>query len=320
MSKKILLFSGDPNSVNSEIIFKSFKNLSSTIKKKIYIIANYQLLKDQFKKLNFSQKIVKVKSIDDLKKSDKIKILDIKIKYKNVFEISKKNNSYFLGQALNLSHKLSLNKKVAGFINCPINKNLLKKKNIGLTEIFAKKCKVKKNSEVMLIRNNKIAVSPMTTHVNLKDVSKKINQQLILRKITTLNKWFKKYEKKKPRLCLLGLNPHNSEFSKNSEEKKILLPVVKKLKKNGFKISGPLPADTIFINDYKNFDVIIGMYHDQVITPFKSIFKFDGINITLGLKYLRVSPDHGIASDLIGKNKANPKSLIECIKFINKFT
>ena len=62
------------------------------------------------------------------------------------------------------------------------------------------------------------------------------------------------------------------------------------------------------------------MYHDQVITPFKSMFKFDGINITLGLKYLRVSPDHGIASNLIGKNKANPKSLIECIKFINKFT
>ena len=320
MSKKILLFSGDPNSVNSEIIFKCFKHLSSSIKKKIYIISNYQLLKEQFKKLNFSQKIVRVNSIDDSNSSDKIKVLDIKIKYKNVFKIPKKNNSYFLEQALNLSHKLSLTKKVAGFINCPINKNLLKRKNIGLTEIFAKKCKIKKNSEVMLIRNSKFAISPMTTHINLKDVSKKINKQLIYRKIITLNKWFKKYEKKKPKLCILGLNPHNAEFSKNSEEKKIILPVIKKLKKNGFKISGPLPADTIFINDYKNFDVIIGMYHDQVITPFKSMFKFDGINITLGLKYLRVSPDHGIASNLIGKNKANPKSLIECIKFINKFT
>ena len=320
MSKKILLFSGDPNSINSEIIFKSFNQLSSAIRKKIYIISNYQLLKQQFKKLNFSRKIVKVNSIDDLYKSDKIKVLDVKIKYKNVFKISKKNNSLFLDQALNLSHKLSLNKKVAGFINCPINKNLLKKRNIGLTEFFAAKCKIKNNSEVMLIRNNKIAISPMTTHINLKDVPKKINKQLILKKITTLNRWFKKYEKKKPKLCILGLNPHNSEFSKNSEEQKIILPVVKKLKKNGYRISGPLPADTIFINEYKDFDVIIGMYHDQVIAPFKSIFKFDGINITLGLKYLRVSPDHGIASNIIGKNKANPKSLIECIKFINKFT
>ena len=78
---------------------------------------------------------------------------------------------------------------------------------------------------------------------------------------------------------------------------------------------GPFAADTIFLNKYKDFDVIIGMFHDQIISPFKTLFKFDAINITLGLKYLRVSPDHGIASDIILKNKANPKSLIECIKF-----
>ena len=75
----------------------------------------------------------------------------------------------------------------------------------------------------------------------------------------------------------------------------------------------------MFIEDFKKYDVIVGMYHDQVLTPFKTIFKFDAINITLGLKYLRVSPDHGVAKKLILKNKANPKSLIECINFINKF-
>ena len=91
---------------------------------------------------------------------------------------------------------------------------------------------------------------------------------------------------------------------------------MKKLKINA---KGPLVADTIFIKDYKNFDVIIGMYHDQVLAPFKSIFKFDAINITLGLKYLRVSPDHGVAADLIGKNKANSDSLFECINFISKY-
>ena len=77
-------------------------------------------------------------------------------------------------------------------------------------------------------------------------------------------------------------------------------------------------SDTIFMQEYKNYDVIVGMFHDQVLTPFKALFKFDAINITLGLKYLRASPDHGIAVNLIGKNKANPKSLIKCIEFMNK--
>ena len=81
-------------------------------------------------------------------------------------------------------------------------------------------------------------------------------------------------------------------MKKNSEEKKIIIPAILKLKK-GIKLSGPLVSDTLFIKDFKNYDVIVGMYHDQVLTPFKTIFKFDAINITLGLKYLRVSPDHG---------------------------
>ena len=108
-------------------------------------------------------------------------------------------------------------------------------------------------------------------------------------------------------------------MKKNSEEKKLIVPSVLKLKKKGIQLKGPLVSDTLFINDFKSYDVIVGMYHDQVLTPFKTIFKFDAINITLGLNYLRVSPDHGVAKDLILKNKANPKSLIECIKFINKF-
>ena len=105
----------------------------------------------------------------------------------------------------------------------------------------------------------------------------------------------------------------------DSEEKKIILPAILKLKKMGVTLSGPLVSDTLFIKEYKNYDVIVGMYHDQVLTPFKTIFKFDAINITLGLEYLRASPDHGVAKKLVLRNKANPKSLIECIKFINRY-
>ena len=78
-------------------------------------------------------------------------------------------------------------------------------------------------------------------------------------------------------------------------------------------------ADTVFINDYKNYDVIIGMFHDQVLAPFKTMFKFNAINITLGLKYLRVSPDHGVARNIINKKKGNPTSLLNCIDFVSKF-
>ena len=110
----------------------------------------------------------------------------------------------------------------------------------------------------------------------------------------------------------------HAELRANSEEKKIILPLVKKLKRKKIKIFGPFSADTIFINKNNKFDVIIGMYHDQVLAPFKALFGFDAINITLGLKYIRISPDHGTAKDIINKRKANPKSLLEAIIFISK--
>ena len=96
---------------------------------------------------------------------------------------------------------------------------------------------------------------------------------------------------------------------------KVIIPTIKKLKKSKINLYGPFSSDTIFINDYKNFDVIIGIYHDQVLSPFKALFKYDAINITLGLSYLRASPDHGIASNLIKKNKASSESLQNCFDF-----
>ena len=172
----------------------------------------------------------------------------------------------------------------------------------------------------MVIGNNKLKVSPLTTHINIKNVPKKINKKLIIGKIKIINYWFINNFKKKPRIGLLGLNPHNGEFKKDSEEKRIIEPAIKHLKKLNIKIDGPLSADTVFIDNYKNYEVIVGMYHDQILGPFKSIFKYDAINITLGLKYIRVSPDHGTAKNLIGKNKANIKSFLECINVLNKLS
>ena len=318
MKKKIIIIAGDPNSINSEIISKIWKIISPSVKKKIYLIANFNLINKQFKRLKSKTSIIKVKQIKENFVTKKLKIIDIPLNFKNPFKVSLKNSKKYIIECFNLAHKLAEDNEVGGLINCPINKKLLhKSKKIGVTEFLASKCKINNGSEVMLIHNKKLSVVPLTTHINIKNVSKKININLIIKKMTTLRKNFKKLFNKSPKIGVLGLNPHNAELASNSEEMKIINPAISRLKKKGFYIKGPLSADTLFINNYKKYDVIVGMYHDQVLAPFKSLFHFDAINITLGLNYLRVSPDHGPAKDIINKNKAKHLSLLSCIRFIN---
>ncbi len=319
MTKKILLLSGDPNSINSEIIYKSWKKLSLSLKKQLYLIGSFKLLKAQFKKLRYPLKLIKVKNIKEKTKSNHLKIIDIDIKFNKPFNVPQKNRSKFIQESLNLAHHLAEKKEVLGIINCAIDKKLLGKKNTGVTEYLASKCKVKNHSEVMLIRNKKLSVIPITTHIDIKQISRKITLTKIVNKVKIAESWFKDHFNTKPKIGILGLNPHNAELRKGSEENNIIIPAIKKLKILKTKIKGPLIADTLFINDYKNFDIIIGMFHDQILAPFKAIFKFNAINITLGLKYLRASPDHGTANNLIGKKKAKAESLLECINFVNKF-
>ena len=318
MRKKILIIGGDPNSINSEIIFKSWKKISNVTKKKIYLISNYDLINDQLKKLRFSIKLRKIVSLNNKFEDDCLKIIDVPLNFKDPFKVSKKNSSTYVINCLKLAHNLCINEKnILGIINCPIDKTLLKKNNMGVTEFLANLCKIKKHSEVMLLKSKEISVVPITTHIDLKQVSKNIKSKIILKKILTLHNCFKNKFRIKPKICVLGLNPHNAELKYNSAEKKVIIPALKKLRREGIAVSGPYPADTIFIDRFKKFDVIVGMYHDQVLPAFKALCKFDAINITLGLKYFRVSPDHGVAKKIINKNKANPLSLINCINFFN---
>ena len=319
MKKKIVIMSGDPNSINSEIILKTWHKLNNDLKKRIYIISNYKLLQSQFKKMNKFIKIIKLKDINEKLITNKLKVIDLNINFKNPFNVKFKSNSKFIMKSLNMIHELAQRDDVQGIVNCPLDKRLLNKNNIGVTEFLAKKCGKKNNSVVMLIKNKKLSVSPITTHLKLKNVSKSLKTSTIIKKIRLIDNWYKEKLKKKPIIGVLGLNPHNAELKKNSEEKKIIIPAIKKLKMEKINLEGPLVADTVFINDYKNYDVIVGMYHDQVLAPFKTMFKFDAINLTIGLDYLRVSPDHGIAKNLIGKNKANYISLMNCINFVRKF-
>ena len=171
----------------------------------------------------------------------------------------------------------------------------------------------------MLIYNSKISVCPITTHLPINDISKKLNKSLIKDKITLINNFYKKFFGYKPMIAVTGLNPHCESIKKFNEDDKIIKPAIKYLNEKGLKISGPYAADTIFLKKNRSrFNVIVGMYHDQVLAPMKTIVEYDAINITLGLSFLRVSPDHGPNQNMLGKNLSNPQSLLNAINFLEK--
>ena len=130
-------------------------------------------------------------------------------------------------------------------------------------------------------------------------------------------KFYKNKFNTNPKIAITGLNPHCESNQIYNEEKKIIIPAIKYLHKTYSNISGPYPADSLFMTqNIKKFNVVIGMYHDQVLTPLKSIYNFNAINITLGLPFIRITPDHGPNTKMTGKNKSNPDSLISAIKFL----
>ena len=171
----------------------------------------------------------------------------------------------------------------------------------------------------MLIYNDELSVSPITTHLPIKLVKNKINKKNIIENIILINSFYKDNIGTKPRIGVLGLNPHCETIHPFDEDDKIIKPAVKYLKKLKYRVTGPFSADTIFLKDNrKNFDVIVGMYHDQVLTPLKTLYEYDAINITLGLPFIRISPDHGPNEQMIGKNLSNPLSLIKAVTFLDK--
>ena len=271
------------------------------------------------KKYKFEGKInILNKKFKYIKASKNINIIDVN--YDN-FKNSKKNKNktkIYIKECFDIAFNL-LKKKISNkFINGPVNKSsFLDKKFLGITEYISHKFNIKKNA--MLIYNKELSVCPITTHLPLKFVSKKISKDLIKEKIILINDFYIKNIGFKPKIGVTGLNPHCESIDEFNEDNKIILPAIKFLKKKGYKINGPYPSDTIFLNqNRKKFDVILGMYHDQVLAPIKTIKEYDAINITLGLPFYRVSPDHGPNISMMNKNLSNPLSLSQALKFLDR--
>ena len=314
----ILIVAGEPNSVFLEIFFKVIGE--NQIKSPIILISSKKLLDLQMKKLNFKKKIkiVDPLKIDDDKFNNKtINLINVRFDQKKAFDkISKKSNS-FIENSFNLAFKIIKKYNIYKFINGPISKKTFLNKNyLGITEYISSKFLTNKTG--MLIYNKKLSICPITTHLPIKLVSKKINKKTISDKVSLIDSFYKKNFNKKPKIAILGLNPHCESILKYNEDEKITKPCVKTLSKK-FDVSGPYSADTIFLkNNRKKFDVIVGMYHDQVLTPLKTLFEYDAINITMGLPFIRISPDHGPNEKMLGKNLSNPLSLLRAIKFLDK--
>ena len=314
----ILIVSGEPNSVFLELFFKVLSK--DKIKSPIILISSKKLLTLQMQKLKFKKKIklLQISKLKSYKLDNKtINLVDVKYNPGKAFEKISKKSNIFIKNSFELAFQIIKKNNFYKFINGPISKKeFLKNKFLGITEYISEKFKAK--NTCMLIYNETLSVCPITTHLPLKLVSKKINKKIILKNVSLVNTFYEKKFNIKPRIAILGLNPHCESVHKYNEDEKIIKPTIKYLK-NRYNVSGPYPADTIFLkNNRKKFDVIIGMYHDQVLTPLKTLFEYDAINITLGLPFIRVSPDHGPNEAMLGKNLSNPLSLSRAIKFLDK--
>ena len=306
--KPILIVPGEKKSIFFEIFFKSVK--SKKIICPLVLICSKKILSEEIKRYKFKQKIELISFNNSFEK----KLLNKKI---YLIDISNQESKNYVKKCFHLAFKIIKSGLSNKLLNGPINKSkTLKKKYLGITEYVAKNFKQK--NFAMLIYNKKLSVCPITTHLPLKYVSKKITKKLLKEKIIIVNNFFEKFLSFKPRIGIVGLNPHCESVLKYNEDMQIILPVVNSLKKKFF-LKGPIPSDTIFLKDNrKNFDVIIGMYHDQVLTPIKTLFEYDAINITIGLPFLRVTPDHGPNETMVGKNISNPKSLMKAISFLDR--
>ena len=307
--RPIIIVAGEPKSIFFEIFIKCLK--SQKFRSPLILISSIKILKNQMIKLGFKRKIKKL-NFKELKKEK------LNNKFINIIDVSYENDTDYINNCFKIAFKILRSNLTNKFINGPIDKStFLKKKYLGITEFISQN--FNRNKTAMLIYNKDLSVCPITTHLPIKLVTQKINQKIIREKIILIHDFYKKEFRIKPKIGVTGLNPHCETISKINEDKKIVLPTINLMKKKKFNVKGPFPADTIFLKQNRvKFDVIIGMYHDQVLTPIKTLKEYDAINITLGLPFYRVSPDHGPNNKMINKNLSNPSSLLKSISFLDK--
>ena len=285
----------DEKSISEQIIIKSLNKIKKSKLKKIYLIGDKRSFVKLYKKSRNIKKTI---------------FIDCKIVKNKFFD--------YLEKITDVSIDLFKKNKIDAIINMPLNKKKYLNFFPGFTEFFSKKLDGK-NNENMIMYSENFSTCPLTTHIELKSVNTKITKKKLLNCLNNIINFYKKVIKKKITIIILGLNPHASkDLKKSTKDHTIIKPIVKLFQKKGVDIFGPVPADTAF-EKVKN-KIFIGMYHDQVLTPFKILNKFNGINLTIGKGIIRMSPDHGTGANIINKKKLiNNQSFIKCIEFCENY-
>lgn len=219
--------------------------------------------------------------------------------------------------------------EASSLVTNPINKHVLYQAGFtfpGHTEYLAKLAESwghKAIRPVMMLASKQLRTVPLTIHIPLEKVCEHVTSELLQETVRIVSQDLTRYFGLQfPRIVVAGLNPHAGESgAMGTAEIDIIAPAIQALQKEGLHVSGPFPADTLFhAAARKNYDVVIGMYHDQALIPIKTLSFDEGVNTTLGLPFVRTSPDHGTAYDIAGKGLANPQSLIEALKLAHQMS
>jgi len=318
---KVAITMGEPRGIGPEIIVKALfcaeiRNYCSPV-----VIGDTEVMKKAVKLTKLPLKVVSISDIADSKPAvGRIEVFDIK-SHLSKKGISQRDSGRAVVKYIRKAVELALKKNVRAIVTAPISKESLKVAGYswhGHTELLAELTKTK--DFAMMFVSDKLKVILSTMHVSLKDVPRIINTGLIFKTIKLAKKGADILGIKNPRIAVAGLNPHAGEsglFGK--EEMMAIMPAIQKADERGIAVSGPYPPDVVIYRAFRgDFDIVVCMYHDQGLIPFK-MFAFEtGVNVTVGLPVIRTSPDHGTAFDIAWKNIANPSSMIEAIKLASK--
>ncbi len=311
--KTILLSEGDPSSINYEILEGGLSSLRTASKthRIVLVRGNHNLKSEGFKTVSELPKTNGLFSLHyDILSSEDAK----KIKLGKPSDVSGRTAYLSLQNAISLQKQI----KNANLITLPLSKEWVIKSGVsyfrGHTETLAEEYKT---STFMMMTGKTWKVIPLTTHVPISHVADELTRVRWDDLISAI-----KSTKllKKPKIAVLGLNPHSGEGGKiGREEIDLLIPKMELFREAKLQIDGPIPGDSAFISGQKKYDLYLSCYHDQGLIPFKMLEGKFGVNVTLGLQFLRVSPDHGTAFDIAGKGKADPTGLISCLRLVTQF-
>lgn len=300
--KKKFVFVGDIDSINLELVNKAHRLLKNKVQ--YILIGNINDLSKYLNKLHSKLNINEIYDPFNFNSYDS-RSLNIY----NIENVSKKKNQNLINQ-INIANYLSNRSKI-DLVTLPINKSIFKKEIefTGMTEYLAK---INKTNTFMLMFGEKFSVIPLTTHINLNDVKKYLNKNYLKRALNEIIRQTQRkiYELNIKTIKMLCYNPHCSENQTIGFEDKIISQSISNINK----ISGPYSADSAFKNLVNRNMLFISMYHDQALVPFK-ILNQKGINLTMGLKYRRLSPVHGTANDIKFKNIADISSYLACMEY-----